>query len=319
MQKQIGQALTGSIEYTGSSGRKLYDLADPNKAGAAIVYTGTGTATSRPNPLYGAFNTRGNRGTSQYHGVTFGLDVRQLANSGLQLSAKYTLSNAKDNLSSTFSEANNDFNLGYLDAFDPMLDYGYADFDVRHRLALSGVWVLPFARSASGVTKALASDWQLNWIFTARTGYPFTLFDCTNGRAGCMRAENPDGIEVKAVDGNSTGNPNEFSLFDLTPLIAHAGGYVNTLTGNSDFGPYPADMMERNSVRGPGYWNVDFGLSKRVRFGTRAVQFRIEAYDLFNHANLFPKTENADLSSFTEITGTRIGNRRVQLGAKFEF
>jgi Carboxypeptidase regulatory-like domain/TonB dependent receptor-like, beta-barrel/TonB-dependent Receptor Plug Domain len=318
-QRQIGQAMTGSVEYTGSSGRKLYDLADPNKAGAAIVYTGTGTATSRPNPLYGAFNTRGNRGTSQYHGVTFGLDVRQLAASGLQLSAKYTLSNAKDNLSSTFSESNNDFNLGYLDAFDPMLDYGYADFDVRHRLALSGVWVMPFARGATGVTKALASDWQLNWIFTARTGYPFTLFDCTNARAGCMRAENPDGIDLKATDGESTGNPNEFSLFDLTPLLPHAGGYVNALTGNSDFGPYPADMTERNSVRGPGYWNVDFGLSKRVRFGTRAVQFRIEAYDLFNHANMFPKTDTADLSSVTEITGTRSGNRRVQLGAKFEF
>ena len=44
LQKQIGNALTGSIDYTGSSGRKLYDLADPNKPGAALVYTGTGSA-----------------------------------------------------------------------------------------------------------------------------------------------------------------------------------------------------------------------------------------------------------------------------------
>lgn len=319
LQHQIGQAMTGSIEYTGSSGRKLYDLADPNKPGAALVYTGTGTASSRPNPAFSVFNTRGNRGESQYHGVTFGLDMRQLASTGLQMSAKYTVSNAHDNLSTTFSEANNDFNVGYLDAFDPMLDWGYADFDVRHRLALSGVWVLPFGQSASGVTKALASDWQLNWIFTARTGYPFSVFDCTNGAFYCMRAENPDGIELKAIDGDSTGNPNEFSLMDLSGLLAHAGGYVNAITQNSDFGPYPTDMTKRNAVRGPGYWNVDFGLSKRVRFGTRAVQFRIEAYNLFNHANMFPKTDTADLSSATEITGTRAGNRRVQLGAKFEF
>ena len=319
VQHQIGQAMTGSVEYTGSSGRKLYDLADPNKPGAALVYTGTGTASSRPNPRFSAFNTRGNRGESQYHGVTFGLDVRQLANTGLQMSAKYTLSNTHDNLSTTFSESNNDFNLGYLDAFDPMLDWGYADFDVRHRLALSGVWVLPFGQSATGVAKALASDWQLNWIFTARTGYPFSLFDCTNGAFYCMRAENPDGIDLNATDGDSTGNPNEFSLFDLTPLLSHAGGYLNAITGNSDFGPYPADMTKRNAVRGPGYWNIDFGLSKRVRFGTRAVQFRIEAYNLLNHANMFAKTDTADLSSATEITGTRSGNRRIQLGAKFEF
>ena len=51
-----------------------------------------------------AFNTRGNRGQSQYHGVTFGLDPRQLGHIGLQLSARYTLGHAKDNLSNTFSE-----------------------------------------------------------------------------------------------------------------------------------------------------------------------------------------------------------------------
>ena len=72
LQKQIGQAMTGSIDYTGSSGRKLYDLADPNKPQVRhCVYTGTGTASSRPNPRFTAFNTRGNRGKSQYHGVTF--------------------------------------------------------------------------------------------------------------------------------------------------------------------------------------------------------------------------------------------------------
>jgi hypothetical protein len=320
LQKQIGQALTGSVEYTGSSGRKLYDLADPNKVGAALVYTGTGDANSRPNPNYTAFNTRGNRGRSQYHGVTFGVDLRQLGGTGLQVSGKYTVSTTHDNLSTTFSDdGNNNFNLGYLDAFDPMLDWGYAQFDARHRLTASGVWVLPFARGASGVAKALASDWQLNWIFTARTGYPFTLWDCTNGAFLCMRAENPDGIDLKATDGPATENPNEFTLLDLTPLVAHAGGYVHPLTGTSDFGPYPADMTERDAVRGPGYWNVDFGLSKRVRFGTRAVQFRIEAYNLFNHANLFANTNTADVSGSTEITGSRLGNRRVQLGFKFEF
>ena len=94
-----------SIEYTGSTGRNLYDLADPNKRGAALVYEGTGTASQRPITQYAAFNTRGNRGQSQYHGVTFGIDSRRVGNTGLQFSAKYTLSQAKDNLSSTFSDS----------------------------------------------------------------------------------------------------------------------------------------------------------------------------------------------------------------------
>jgi hypothetical protein len=142
-----------------------------------------------------------------------------------------------------------------------------------------------------------------------------------------MRAEDPVGIDRNATNGPATANPNEFTLLDLSPLVPYAGGYVNPTTGNSDFGPYPADMTERDAFRGPGAWNVDLSLSKRFRFGDRyALQLRVEAYNVFNHANMYVNSPNADLSSFSEITGFRgrqgtVGdfNRRVQLGAKFEF
>ena len=319
-QRELRPGLSGSVEYTGSSGRKLYDLADPNKIGAAFVYLGTGGPLVRPNTAYSVFNTRGNRGQSQYHGVTFGLDARQVGSTGLQLTARYTVGNAKDNLSNTFSEGyNGNFVTGYLDPFDAMLDYGAAEFDIRHRLNLSGVWALPFAREASGLKKALAGDWQLAWIFTARTGYPFTLWDCTNGFAICMRAEDPVGLNRSATGGAATGNPNEFNLLDLTPLLPSAGGYVHPTQGTSDFGPYPDDMMARNAIRGPGFWNVDFILSKRVRFGSRALQLRAEAYNLFNHANMYPHADTADLASTDFIGGYKDGNRRMQFGVKFEF
>ncbi|HUL79675.1 MAG TPA: TonB-dependent receptor [Vicinamibacteria bacterium] len=333
LQREILPNTTASIEYTGSTGRNLYDLADPNKRGAALVYEGIGTANQRPITQYAAFNTRGNRGRSQYNGVTLGIDTHKLGSTGLQFTAKYTYSVSKDNLSSTFSDSGNDFNLGYLDAFDPMLDYGYSGYDVRHRVIFAGIWELPIARNATGATKTFLGGWQLNWILTARSGYPFTLFDCTNGLGYCMRAEDPVGISRSATSGSGTGNPNEFSLLDLTPLAASAGGYVNPITGNSDFGPYPADMTKRNDFRGPGYWNADLSLSKRFRFGDHyALQIRAEAYNVFNHANMYAVTGNADLSSFTEITGFKgytgctsgcgvqgDGQRRIQLAAKFEF
>ena len=57
-----------------------------------------------------------------------------------------------------------------------------------------------------------------------------------------------------------------------------------------------------------------------MRLAKSAVlQLRLEAYNLFNHANMFANTNTADLGSFPEITGSRLGNRRLQLGAKFEF
>ena len=320
LQREIASNTVASVEYTGSSGRKLYDLADPNKRGAALVYQGIGTASQRPNTQYAAFNSRGNRGESQYHGVTFGLDSRKVGSTGLQLTVKYTLSQAKDNLSSTFSDSAANYNIGYLDAFDPMLDYGYAEFDIRHRLIFGGIWELPLFRNSEGATRTILGGWQLNWIFTARTGRPFTLWDCTNGLGLCMRAQDPVGIGRDATDGPDTGNPNEFRLLDLTPIAGAAGGYVNPITGNSDFGPYPADMTERDAFRGPGAWYLDLSLSKRFRFGDRyAVQLRFEAYNLFNHSNMYVNASNADISSFTEITGFKDDNRRIQIGAKFEF
>ena len=312
---------TTSIEYNGSSGRKLYDLADPNKAGAPLVYQGVGTATSRPNPLYAAFNTRGNRGKSQYHGVTLSADARNVGNTELTVTTKYTIGSAKDNLSTTFSDGNNGlFNTGYLDAFDPMLDYGYSEFDLRHRLSISAIYNLPFFRNSTGVTRTLLGGWGTTGQFTARSGYPFSLFDCTNARALCMRALDPAGIDRNATDGPATGNPNEYQLLDLTPILGAAGSYVHPLTGNSDFGPYPSNMTERDSFRGPGAWDLNFSLHKRFRFGTRyAAQFRLEMFNVFNHHNMYANTVSADVSSASMITGFKDDIRRTQLGFKFEF
>ena len=120
-----------------------------------------------------------------------------------------------------------------------MLDYGYAEFDVRHRAAISGIWQLPFFHEGYGVKRAILGDWQVAFLFSARTGYPFTIFDCTNGLVLCMRMEDPVGISRNATGGPATGDPNQFKLLDLTPVLPAAGGYVNPIQGTSDYGPYP--------------------------------------------------------------------------------
>jgi hypothetical protein len=227
----------------------------------------------------------------------------------------------KDNLSSTFSDGNNgNYNLGYLDAFDPMLDYGYAEHDVRHRASLSAVWNLPFLNNGSGAMRTALGGWQVNAIFTARSGYPFTVYDCTNQNIVCMRAVDPGNINKNATGGPATGNPNEFNLLDLTPLLGSAGSYVNPKTGDTDYGPYPSNMSARDAFRGPGKWNVDFGLNKRFRFGSnKSVQVRYEAFNVFNHANMYVRTDDVDISGTKFIKGYQDDWRRMQLGVKFEF
>jgi outer membrane receptor protein involved in Fe transport len=315
-QKELPAGITGSVEYNGSSGRKLYDLSDPNKVGAAFVYEGVGAPTARPNTRYSAFNTRGNRGQSQFHGVTFSADTRQLGETGLALTSKYTISNAKDNLSGTFSDSDNNgyFQLGYLDVFDPMLDYGYAGFDVRHRFSASAIWSVPFAQN-----NPWAGGWQVNALLTARSGYPFSVFDCTNAAFFCNRAIDPDGVDKTTNAGVATGSPNEYTLLDLAGLMPYAGSYVHPTQGTSDFGPYPNTMTKRDAFRGPGAWNLDMSVGKRFRFGSKAGLLRLEMYNVFNHANMYVRSDAADVSSFDTITGFKDDFRRMQLGFKFEF
>ena len=184
-----------SVEYTGSRGRKLYDLADPNKRGAALVYLGTGGATARPNPHYGAFNTRGNRGQSQYHGVTFGVESRQLGNTGLQLNGSYTLGRRRTISAARSATTDNNFNLGIWMPSTRCSITGTRSSTCGIAGALSGIWKLPFfkecVRRKACVPRRLADEVHLH----REDRYPFTLCDCTNGSLLCMRAEDPIGIE----------------------------------------------------------------------------------------------------------------------------
>ena len=330
--------LTGSVEYNGSTGRKLYDLADVNRAGAPVAYgdiTGVDCVNApsalcfaRPNTQYSTFGTRSNRGQSQFHGMVFSLETSQLGKTGLALTSKYALSKAKDNLSGTFADADNSIFLnasqGYLDPYNPMLDYGYAGYDVRHRLSASAIWSLPF-----GGDNPLLGGWQVNALLTARSGYPFSVGDCENAGALCMRARDPNGIDKNATDGPPTRDssgalvPNEYLLLDLEPLKNSAGTYFHPVQGTSDFGPYPADMTERNAFRGPGAWKVDLLVGKRFRFGSKAALVRFEAYNLLNHRNMYVNTDatfvTADPSVEDRVTGYKDDWRRLQLGFKFEF
>src|SRR5467141_292200 len=65
-----------------------------------------------------------------------------------------------NNLSSTFSEASNNFNLGFTDPFFPGLDRGNADFDIRHRFVMSAVWEVPMFKNTRGALGQVLGRWS---------------------------------------------------------------------------------------------------------------------------------------------------------------
>jgi len=333
-QRQLFKTLTASADYTGSAGQRLYTLEDVNAPGSAAAYLGdlSDGPLGRVNRQYSNLNERSNNGLSRYQAIVLGLDARSVGSTGLSFTSRYTYGHAKDNLSTTFSESSNNFNLGLLDPFDPKLDYGDADYDVRHRFTAGFVWETPWARQSGGILHAVAAGWQVAGAVKVQTGAPFTVYDCSNASTRCMRLLVQPGLSrTPDTAVTPTGDPNSFVYLDLANQAAGVGSYANPLTGNSDFGPFPSNMDARNAFRLPGMWNVDAIFSKRVRFGSTGLQLRLETYNLFNHANLFVRQDGVDISASPQIlafrgdTGPRDGavqgdgQRRIQLGVRFDF
>ena len=324
-----------SAAFNGSRGNKLYSLENINRVGFGTAYLGSratrppaiGGTVDRLNGQYGNVNTRGNGGTSRYEAFVASLESsnfrkhRGINLEGLQFTARYTYSVARDNLSSTFSESNANFNLGLLDPFDPKLDYGYADFDVRHRFSGSMIWDLPFFKNSKGVAKHLLGGWSLSGFFIARTGLPFTLYDCSFARTVCMRAELNGAISKSGAP--VPGSPNLFTYLNTSALQT---GLYSTINGDQEVGPYPADMSRRNAFRGPGFWNIDGGLYKNIKLRENVrLQLRGEFYNIFNHANLFVIPDSLDVEGGGNVTsckaclGLASDRRNLQFAAKIIF
>jgi len=329
LEHQFTQSIVAALEYSGSAGERLYSIENPNRPGAGNYYLGdpcdptAGNCVSRLllNQGFSNINLRGGNGLSNHNGLNTRLDIRDVAKTGLNLSMNWMWAHTLDNLSDTFSSSGNQMNLGMLDPFNPKVERGDAYFDIRHRVAISGMWEIPVAKQSKGVAKQVLGGWELSPILTMETGTPFSLFDCWNAYSTCPYAM--FGNKITTYTGNSNGpalsTPNTIKYFDIAALTPYHD-WVNPKVGWSDFGPYPSYMVGRNVFRGPGSWNLDLGINKNFRFTERfTLQLRFETYNTLNHANLSLDTTANDTSAYDSMTASRYGRRNTQLAAKFIF
>jgi len=87
--------------------------------------------------------------------------------------------------------------------------------------------------------------------------------------------------------------------------------------------------MERNSLRGPGYWRVDASLFKNIPLGgSKSLQIRIESVNVLNHVNLgnpdseigVPGNNNANAGRITSTAFFGADpQRNFQFAVKFIF
>lgn len=322
LERQVARNSVFALEYSGAHGIHLYDIAASNPIGGGNAYLGDVTPgiLTRVNDQYTGINTRGSNGSSHYSALNIRFQTQNVHNTGLSVTANYTWAHSTDDLSSTFSDStqgasNGIGNLGYLDPRNPRLDWSSSDFDIRHRLALTPIYQIPFFKSGKGFGRQVLGGWTLVGIFTARTGTPFSVFDTTFSRNAGSGNGIPRYVPSTALRTMSTGNGvqqtdpstgqplNNFTVltlpaadsFPFNPSFFDA----TKPTGISDFGPFPADMTGRNMFRGPGAWNLDAAVTKSFALTERmSLQFRAEAFDFLNHHNFYILGSNLDVANF---------------------
>jgi Carboxypeptidase regulatory-like domain len=333
LEQQLAGSTTVSLQYTGSRGLHLYDIKNYNGAGSGNTLLGDPlldpggsglNGATRLNPQFSNINNRGSNGDSYYHGMNIKVESRNLHHTGLSFVANYTLAHETDDLSSTFSASNNEFSLGYTNPFNPALDHGNGDFDIRQRLVFAPIYRTPSLQNRL-LNEALGG-WQVTGIYTVRTGTPFTYFDTTNNYSGYNVARYtptggvvpkhtyksipggtaPSGANVYTIGtlpaANSWANPsfanvdNESCTVPGTTPPVYVSCYPN---GISDWGPFPATMTARNAFRGPGAWNVDASVSKTFPIHEQVnFEFRAEGFDVLNHHNLYLLMANNNVANF---------------------
>jgi hypothetical protein len=147
---------------------------------------------------------------------------------------------------------------------------------------------------------ATVGGWQVAGIYTVRTGVPFTYFDSTNNNSGYQMARYtpaagviPQHTFTKIPNGVNGGGANSYEIGNLPAANTTASANPALPTsarpkGISDWGPFPANMVARNTFRGPGAWTFDASVSKIIPIHEQInVEFRAEGFDLLNHHNLY--------------------------------
>jgi hypothetical protein len=286
--RQLARSTLVSVQYAGARGLHLYDIKNINTQGGGNVLLadpltvgGSANTLTRLNNQYSNINNRGSNGDSYYQSLNIQFQTTNYRNKGLSVVANYTVAHALDDLSTTFSETNNAFGLGYTQPFNPGFDRGNGDLDIRQRLVIAPLYQTPKISSGNMFMKQVLGGWQVSGIYTVRTGVPFTYFDATNNNSGYQVARYqpaagvisqhsftkiPNGVTGEGANSYHIGNlpaavsfPDPAAGYPANPALVNAQGKGFLI---SDWGPFPPTMVARNSFRGPGAWTFDAAVSK---------------------------------------------------------
>ena len=295
------------VAYVGAKGTGGYAALDIN----ATPILGAGNA-GRPFASFNRFiaiNSWGQRLKTKYQSLQISLN--KPFTHGLLFKGAYTLSKA-------MNQTDNDgrATLTWNAPSELWRNWAPAGFDRRHNFQLGFAYALPWQSNGGqydGLVSAITSDWQINGVYAAFSGTPFTM-------TGSSTVLNTPGSNTQLAD--------QVGDFKVLGNIGAQGTWFDISAFKQ-----PTDIRfgntGRNQFYGPGGQNFDFSLFRSFPIGgSRRLEARMEVNNLFNWEVFGNPQGNVTNATFGQITGIAGGGaltnsayieRSIRLGLRFTF
>ena len=290
VQRQLAKNSMVDIAYVGNHGLKLQGFLNGNQKNPSQGFARPFTAW--PSDITEALNEF----WSNFNALQVRYEQRSVF--GLTLLNSFTWEHSLDNASASL-EGNTP---SPQDGNNLRADYAQSDYNLPIANVTSLIYELPFGHgrqflsSANGAADAILGGWQISGIVTAQAGTPFNVTYGPNGAqavspqiSATYRGANeyrPDivpGTPVTLSKSNRQANTGYVNYINtaafVTPPIKDAAGNVLSPFGNAT----------RNPGRTPIFNETDLDLNKRFNtpIESMKIEFRAEAYNIFNHTNLY--------------------------------
>jgi hypothetical protein len=304
----------GNVTYAGDCSTFTVGPGGPAITGPALVNLnvacGNDADPSRPFVGFGTLEFLETQANSSYHALQ--ASVRRTLGS-LVVNASYTYSHSIDD-SSDRGDAT------FVDSYNLASNRGSSNFDERHILNVSYVYDLPFFNKSSGLTKTMLGGWQWSGIISSQSGTPTLCPGCSPSHLSNTQFGDNAGV------GNGVGTG---SRPDLVGNPYAAPCQASTAPGPYLFNPCafasPRGLtfgnVGRNTLHLPHRTQFDMGIFKRFPIKEAvSVEFRVEAFNVFNHTQFSGVDGGFGPGSTTFLTATQAHLPRIlQLGLKVVF
>ena len=337
LQQEFGKGWFADLGYVGSTSKHLTGLIDLNQVKPGVaeaagllaaggscvkangVYKNSATCAEalnayRPYVGFMAIGEISPRFKANYNALQASLKKQFGANT--TFGAFYTWSKA-------LTDMQTDRSTGIMYTYCPECDYGRSQLDRAHVFSSNFVYDTPWLKSQKGLTGHVLGGWELSGILSIQSGLPLTVLGNASSEGDPMAsgyyAPGSGYGRISSIRPNQVGDPNSNAPHTWSQ-------WFNTSAFAYPTGPDSVPTEHRGSVTGPGMWRYDMAMMKNVRVVERVnLQLRVEAFNLFNHAN--PTTIGTTMtasglqtssSTYGKVTGSRDG-RTLQLAAKVLF